>query len=1016
MDIDEEKPTIDEGLYSRQLYVMGREGQARMASSDVLIVGVNGLGAEIAKNVILAGVKSVTLHDPTPTTWLDLGAQFYLTNADLGVPRAAACLTKLAELNPYVRVSDASSSNLTDPNFLSKFQCVVMVNAPMDLQLQVNEYCHANNKQFIATEVAGVFGSVFSDFGTNFLVNDINGEPPSQCIIASITQANPALVSVLDDTRHNLSDGDVVRLDGVNGMPQLSGQTFTVTVKDSYSFEIDADTTGAGPYTTGGYMLQVKMPVSLSFDSLAKSLEYPGEFLLSDFAKFDRPGVLHTAFKALHAFKAARGGALPIPGDAAAADEVLRLAKEINTAAGSTEELPEEVVRSLSLTAAGVINPLCAFFGGVAGQEVLKACTGKFMPIKQWFYFDALEIVPPNLTPELVTPLGCRYDSQIVIFGKDFQTKLGQLNYFLVGAGAIGCEMLKNWAMMGIGAQGGKVHVTDMDTIEKSNLSRQFLFRSSDIGSAKSVAGAAAARRLNPELDVIAYESRVGSDTEALFTDQFYESLDGVTNALDNVDARLYMDQRCLFYQKPLLESGTLGTKGNTQVVVPHLTENYGATRDPPEKSIPVCTLKNFPHQIEHTLQWARDLFEGVFKQVPEDVNKYLTDPNFMTQLQQQQNTKLDTLKKVRESLVTTRPNSFYDCITFARLGFQESFHNSIAQLLHNFPVDQITSTGTPFWSGSKRPPQPLNFDETDATHMAYVKASANLRATNYGIEGSWEDGVFLEALKNISVPAFVPKEGVKIAVTTEEAEADKAGNAEDGLLDVDAQCDAVVSQLPSPDSLQGLVLTPVEFDKDIDEHMEFVTACSNLRARNYKIPEADMLRSRLIAGKIIPAIATTTALVTGLVCIELIKVVQGKPLEAYKNGFVNLAIPMFAFSEPSEPAKTVSKLSKGDWKWTAWDKIDVKGDLTLSQLIDFFQDEYGLEVTMLSYGVSILYSFFQNKKKTKERMPMPMTKVVETVTGNPINSNQKYVIFEVMCSDEEGEDVDLPSVRMILQ
>jgi ubiquitin-activating enzyme E1 len=61
--------------------------------------------------------------------------------------------------------------------------------------------------------------------------------------------------------------------------------------------------------------------------------------------------------------------------------------------------------------------------------------------------------------------------------------------------------------------------------------------------------------------------------------------------------------------------------------VVPHLTENYGATRDPPEKSIPVCTLKNFPNQIEHTVQWARDWFEGVFKQAPDDVNAYLTNP-----------------------------------------------------------------------------------------------------------------------------------------------------------------------------------------------------------------------------------------------------------------------------------------------------------------------------------------------------------------------------------------------------
>ena len=62
--------------------------------------------------------------------------------------------------------------------------------------------------------------------------------------------------------------------------------------------------------------------------------------------------------------------------------------------------------------------------------------------------------------------------------------------------------------------------------------------------------------------------------------DAFFESLDGVTNALDNVEARLYMDQRCLFYGKPLLESGTLGTKGNTQMVVPHLTDKLRCDKD----------------------------------------------------------------------------------------------------------------------------------------------------------------------------------------------------------------------------------------------------------------------------------------------------------------------------------------------------------------------------------------------------------------------------------------------------
>ena len=63
------------------------------------------------------------------------------------------------------------------------------------------------------------------------------------------------------------------------------------------------------------------------------------------------------------------------------------------------------------------------------------------------------------------------------------------------------------------------------------------------------------------------------------------------------------MDRRCVYYRKSLLESGTLGTKGNVQVVIPNLTESYSSSQDPPEKSIPVCTLKNFPYEIEHTIQ-----------------------------------------------------------------------------------------------------------------------------------------------------------------------------------------------------------------------------------------------------------------------------------------------------------------------------------------------------------------------------------------------------------------------------
>ena len=62
-----------------------------------------------------------------------------------------------------------------------------------------------------------------------------------------------------------------------------------------------------------------------------------------------------------------------------------------------------------------------------------------------------------------------------------------------------------------------------------------------------------------------------------VFNDKFWGGLDLVVNALDNVSARLYVDSRCVYFQRPLLESGTLGAKCNTQTVVPNITENYGA-------------------------------------------------------------------------------------------------------------------------------------------------------------------------------------------------------------------------------------------------------------------------------------------------------------------------------------------------------------------------------------------------------------------------------------------------------
>jgi ubiquitin-activating enzyme E1 len=158
----------------------------------------------------------------------------------------------------------------------------------------------------------------------------------------------------------------------------------------------------------------------------------------------------------------------------------------------------------------------------------------------------------------------------------------------MVGAGALGCEFLKNFALMGIATgASGLVTLTDDDSIEKSNLSRQFLFRNSDVGKSKSDAAASAAKKMNGAIKLKPMQDRVSPNTENVFNDDFWNGLSLVCNALDNIQARLYVDRRCVFFNKALLESGTLGTKCNTQVVIPNLTENYGASRDPEEKMTP---------------------------------------------------------------------------------------------------------------------------------------------------------------------------------------------------------------------------------------------------------------------------------------------------------------------------------------------------------------------------------------------------------------------------------------------
>ena len=128
----------------------------------------------------------------------------------------------------------------------------------------------------------------------------------------------------------------------------------------------------------------------------------------------------------------------------------------------------------------------------------------------------------------------------------------------------------------------------------------------------------------------------------------------------------LYIDERCLYYQKPLIDSGTLGMKASVQVIVPFLTESYSATPVFQTSSIPMCTLRSFPTLSEHTIKWARDNFADLFTNRPQQVKEFVDNPQqFVDQLSKisSEAERNERMKNIIRSLKTERPSNFSDCI-----------------------------------------------------------------------------------------------------------------------------------------------------------------------------------------------------------------------------------------------------------------------------------------------------------------------------------------------------------------
>jgi len=1021
-----------EQLYNRQMYVVGAETQKKYGATNVLMVGLSGAGLEIAKNLALTGVKSITLVDNSPIQWTDLCTNFFAGEGDVGKPRASTVASHLSELNRFVSVNvhkdaDFSTGVNLPESLYQQHELAIFCNLPTTTDLVAeNAKARKNNCHFVSCEIRGIVGSIFVDGGDNFEVLDFNGEECPTCIVTTLLPNGTVICH--DDKKHECQEGDMIYFHGLQAPESLNSDPKDVVANPPQLFEV-LDVTG--PFSMkiklpdaiaalepseilpgGGYLTTTKQKVNMKFKSLEASLQDPEQLFVNDVeSKLFSSNNVHLVVKALHAYMKSKN-LVELPAAALNAQEVVAAAK----AAGIADEDVLKLIEELSPSMAGNVNAMAASMGGLASQEALKLCSGKFTPISQWLSIDFRETLK-TIDPATVdrTPEGARYDGQILTFGRAWQNTVRSKSAFVVGSGALGCEIIKNMALMGVATDGkARVVLTDMDHIEMSNLSRQFLFRTQHIGHPKSTVAGQAAVLINPQMKVDAMTEKVAPETEHIFNSKFWMSIDFICNALDNVVARRYVDTQCVLYQLPLFESGTLGTKCNLQVVIPHLTANYGSTHDPPEKSIPACTLKNFPSAIEHTIQWARDSFAQHFESIPTDVNSYLSNPTeFHEALDREPNNKSTVLERVQTAL-QAHPVTLKDCIKVSRGMFDDMFDISMKQLLHNLPLDRVDDKGIPFWGGAKKPPTPIVFDASNDLHIDYVLHTAALIASSSKKADLRKalEVMPLDEVRQIasSIPSkeFIPKV-VKYQLV-ENTNNDPTANNDDTPAGFTEE---VMPVLPPVSEVAGCAMEPEEFEKDDDanHHIDYVTATSNLRASCYAIPIADRIRTKRIAGSIIPAMVTTTAFVTGMVGIELTKFLAGnKTLEDYRDVFVNIAVNLFTLSEPQVALSTTWKNEDtgNSVTWSIWDRIDMNEgrDVTLEELVDILEKKYELDIFMISLtDGKMLYNQFAKKP---EKMKKTIADIVATMGPLP-ESNDHFALLVTGSYGEE--DPEVPTV-----
>ena len=1044
---------IQENLYSRQIGTYGEEAMKKIINLKILILGLKGIGIEVAKNLILTGPEKVIIYDPSIVQIKDLGLNYYLKENNINKNRIDySSINSLSKLNPNtnVEILDVNEHN----NFyevLDKTKLDIIIETEIITQkdiISLNEYCRKKNIKFIYGVNMGLSGFIFSDFGNEHTIYDYDGENPKKYIIKDITNEDKGKIILVEERDNNftLDEGDYILFQNIKGMKELNNNKprKILNIENNVIY-IDENTKNYHKFEGNGDIIEYKFPIKMNYKTYKESIELPfnktneGQmFTEQQESKLHENklylSIILTLGEYLDKYKTLE---MILQNEETIKEILNKIELKFNKMIEHEKEIginndgyedneiqkfEEKKVYNIIFYSQYNLAPLCSLIGGYVSQEIIKSI-GKYNPINQWMFFDFYDNSYMYGIIKNKNNINNRYHDQICIFGDEIQKKLENLNIFLCGAGAVGCELLKNLSLMGVSTGNeGCISVTDYDHIEISNLNRQFLFNKENINQPKSKVACETIKKMNKNIKCKDYQFKICEETESIFNKDFWERQNLVVSGVDDDKARLYLNKQCFKYNKILLNIGTSGVRAKTDIIIPKKTYPLEIILEEKESNTSPCTIKKFPFKIEHCIQWSKDIFYSLFQENIKIYNSFILDEEeFIKYLSKEPNDVINDKFKIIDvisEILTTKDNNEqnYKIIDFCLYYFYLYFVQSIEQLLRFHPPD-YEENGILFWSGEKKKPTSFkSLDINDKMIIQFVSSFNYIFCQCLDIQ--YNEDIFKEKkCSNLLNELFIKYKNQKEEIIESE--------------EIFKRFKAIKFSLNKcPNSKRKL--KEIEFEKDgiNNNHIEFLQACSNLRARNYNIQEENKNKILMIAGKIIASVPTSTSSIVGYVCMQIINLLYTQDTEnVVKNAFMNLGLNVFDLmpqqqieqNDEEEKKEIEDNISK-------YPKIEIQGSKTCSEFLKYIKDNYNYEIYHFEINDKILYDkrVTKDKRIIKREMERSQKKIEDLYfeqikkDKEDIDFNKNNLQIKVNCRirDENNEIIeniyDLPLINYI--